>query len=237
MPSLPPGVTMFDMLAVLLLIVAWQLCGRLIERPPKSRPSVTVLMRGYRREWMEHVVRRDPRVFDAAIMTSLRESTAFFASTTMIAIGGGVALIGNIEWLREVAGQFDINRSAIEAWDAKILLALAIVARGFLGFVWSNRLHGYCAIVMASIPNEEDDPRTVIRVGQAAELNIAAARHFGAGVRSIYFALGSLGWLIGPWWLLLTTAIAVWWVVMREFASLSRQVMLQGDLPPDRLCF
>ena len=234
-PSLPPGVVAFDVFAVIVLLVAWQLCGWLIENPPRGRASVTVLMRGYRREWMEQVVRRDPRVFDASIMTSLRESTAFFASTTMIAIGGGVALIGNVEWLREVAGQFDLSRSAIDAWDIKILLTLSIVARGFLGFVWSNRLHGYCAIMMAAIPNESDDPRTMIRVRQTAELNIAAARHFEAGLRSIYFALGGLGWLIGPWWLVLTTAVAIWWVMLREFASRSRQVMLLGDLPPEML--
>lgn len=235
LPSLPPGVNAFDVFAVVFLVLAWQISGWLIENSPRSRPSVTVLMRGYRREWMEQVVRRDPRVFDATIITSLRESTAFFASTTMIAIGGGVALIGNVEWLRDVAGRFDISGSAIDAWDIKILLTLAIVARGFLSFVWSNRLHGYCAIMMAAIPNEPDDQRTGMRVRQAAELNIAASRHFGAGLRSIYFALGGLGWLIGPWWLVLTTGVAIWWVLMREFASMSRQVMLQGELPPEML--
>lgn len=232
---LPHGVTAFDAAAVLFLLLAWQVCGWLIENPPTARPSVTVLMRGYRREWMAQVVSRDPRVFDTITMGSLRESTAFFASTTMIAIGGGVALIGNVEWLRNLAGQLDVSRSAIEAWDLKILLALALVARAFLSFVWSNRLHGYCAIMLAAIPNDPADPRSDQRVRQAGDLNIAAARHFGAGLRTVYFALGALGWLIGPWWLVATTLVAIWWVMMREFASLSRQVMAEGGLPPDLL--
>lgn len=230
LPTLPPGLTAFDVAAVLVLLAAWQVCGWLIENPPARHPSVTVLMRGYRREWIAQVISRDPRVFDAITMGSLRESTAFFASTTMIAIGGGVALIGNVGWLRELAGQLDISRSAVEAWNIKLLLVVALVARAFLGFVWSNRLHGYCAILIAAIPNDASDPRCAARTRQAGDLNIAAARHFGAGLRTVYFALGALGWLIGAWWLLLTTAIAVWWVMMREFASHSRRVMLE-DAP------
>lgn len=227
LPQLPQSVSVLDVAAVLFLLVTWQLCGWLIESPPAWRPSVTALMRGYRREWMGQVVSRDPRVFDASIMASLRESTAFFASTTMIALGGGVALIGNVEWLHNVMGQFDVGSTAIEAWDVKIMLALVLVARAFLSFVWSNRLHGYCAIVMAAIPNDPADPRCALRVRQAAELNIAAARHFGAGLRTVYFSLGALGWLVGTWALLASTLVAIWWVMMREFASLSRRVMAQ----------
>lgn len=231
----PLGLGVLDLAAVAFLLAAWQFAGWVIENPPRARPSVSKLMRGFRREWMEQVVSRDPRVFDASILTSLRESTAFFASTSMIAIGGGVALIGNIEWLQELAEQLEVGRAAVRAWDVKILLALAIIARGFLSFVWSNRLHGYCAIVMAAIPNDPADPRCAPRTRQAAELNIAAARHFGAGLRSVQFSLGALGWLIGPWWLVATTCIALWWVFMREFASMSRRVMAEADFVPETL--
>ena len=235
LPGLPQGFGIYDAASVLFLLLAWQLSGWLIENPPAGRPSVTALMRGYRREWMAQVTSRDPRVFDAITMGSLRESTAFFASTAMIAIGGGVALIGNVEWLHDLADQFDVSASAVASWDVKILLALTLVARAFLSFVWSNRLHGYCAIMMATIPNDPDDPRCGLRIRQAADLNIAASRHFGAGLRTVYFSLGALGWLIGAWALVATTLVAIWWVIMREFASLSRQVMIEGNLPPDLL--
>ncbi|HRK32541.1 MAG TPA: hypothetical protein PLD59_15870, partial [Tepidisphaeraceae bacterium] len=38
--------------------------GWFTERPPAGRPSVSVLMTRYRREWMRHFVERDPRIFD-----------------------------------------------------------------------------------------------------------------------------------------------------------------------------
>ncbi len=52
-------------------------------------------MKEYRRDWMRQFVTRQPRIFDATMIDSLRQGTAFFASACMIAIGGGVALIGN----------------------------------------------------------------------------------------------------------------------------------------------
>ena len=60
---------------------------------------------------------------------------------------------------------------------------------------------------------------------QAAEVNITAARSFNRGLRSIYFALGALGWLLGPLALMITTLLAAGVMIRREFASHSREVM------------
>ena len=60
-------------------------------------------MAQYRREWMTQMVTRDPRIFDAQIISSLRQGTAFFASTSMLAIGGTLAMIGNGEKLSGIA--------------------------------------------------------------------------------------------------------------------------------------
>ena len=91
---LPLGLSAADVVALVLLALAWFGIGRLVERPPASRPSVSVLMKRYRREWMRQFLRRDPRIFDGNILTTLREGTSFFASACMIALGGGMALIG-----------------------------------------------------------------------------------------------------------------------------------------------
>ena len=64
------------------------------------------------------------------------------------------------------------------------------------------------------------------RAGQAAEINISAAKGFNRGLRSVYFALGSLGWLLGWPALLVGTAVTVAVLLRREFASHSRRVMI-----------
>ena len=89
------SVPALDLAMLGLLVVAWVVSGWVSEQPPKSRPSVSWLMEEYRRDWMRTFVTRQPRIFDATLIDSLRQGTAFFASACMIAIGGGVAVIGN----------------------------------------------------------------------------------------------------------------------------------------------
>ena len=79
----------FDVAAVCLLVGLWIVIGWAIEHSPRKHPSMSSLMAGFRREWMVQMVTREPRIFDAQIVSSLRQGTAFFASTCMIAIGGG----------------------------------------------------------------------------------------------------------------------------------------------------
>ncbi|MBU0781328.1 MAG: DUF599 domain-containing protein, partial [Alphaproteobacteria bacterium] len=94
-----------DLVALGLIVGLWILLGWLIEHPSARRPSVTVLVAQRRRDWMKVFVTRDPRIFDSQILASLRQGTSFFASTSLLAIGGVLALIGNTDPLRGVAAE------------------------------------------------------------------------------------------------------------------------------------
>lgn len=215
-----------DGIALGLLVLAWLTIGWIIERPNAKRPSVSVLMAYYRREWMKQFPTREPRIFDATILSSLREGTAFFASACLIALGGGLALIGNTERLLGVAEDFALDAPVI-IWEAKIFLILAFLANGFLKFLWANRLFGYCAVVMASAPNDQS-PLAYARSARAAEINIQAAKNFNRGLRAMYFALAAMAWLLGPVALILATILTLSILSRREFASHSRAVLLEG---------
>ncbi len=217
-----------DAVAVGFFLLAWVILGWVIEHPPVWRPSVSVLMADYRREWMRQFVTRQPRIFDANVIDNLRQSTAFFASAAMIAIGGGVALIGNSERLVGLAKDLTVPVPQLVI-EVKVMLVLLFVGNALLKFIWAHRLFGYCAILMAAVPNDPDDPQALHRAGQAAEVNIAAAKGFNRGMRSIYFALAALGWLLGGWGLILGTILTTGVMLRREFASVSREVILQRD--------
>lgn len=217
-----------DGLAVGFLLLNWLLIGWKIENPSTKNPSVSFLMEDYRREWMIQYITRQPRIFDATILSSLRTGTTFFASACMIGIGGGLALIGNQEQLLGLADDLSIASAPAIVWEVKILLVLLLLASAFLKFVWSHRLFGYAAVVMAAAPNDIDDPLALIRAKQSGEINISAARSYNRGLRAVYYALGCLAWMLGSWALIgatLATSFVLW---RREFASHSRVVLIDG---------
>ena len=218
-----------DYAALAGVFIAWLGLGWLIENAITSKPSVSQLMAQYRREWMVQMITRQPRIFDSQMISTLRQSTAFFASTSMIALGGALALIGNSERLSTVVEDLALTNVPSVVWEFKMLLPLFFLTNGFLKFVWSNRLFGYCSVLMAAVPNDVEDPRAPILAKKAAEINITAARSFNRGLRSLYFALASLAWIIGPIPLAVAAVITVTIVWRREFTSLSRRILLESD--------
>ncbi|GKY88241.1 DUF599 domain-containing protein [Sinisalibacter aestuarii] len=215
--------------AVALLLIGWGWIGWRIEHPTAARPSVSRIVAQYRRDWMVQMVTRQPRIFDSSVLATLREGTSFFASATMIAIGGGLALMGDPTRLAGLARDLGQSAAPDYVWEVKLVLSMLLLVSAFLKFVWSHRLFGYCAVVMASVPNEPEDPAALPRAAKAAEINITAARSFNRGLRSVYFAMAALAWLAGP--LALAGATAVTLVVLwrREFASQSRAALLMPD--------
>ncbi|WP_370212886.1 DUF599 domain-containing protein [Roseovarius sp.] len=217
-----------DQVAVALLLLGWQGMGFWIENSGGRHPSVSWLMADYRRAWMQTMLDRDPRIFDSQILAMLRQGTTFFASATMIAMGGCMALLGNTDKLITLADDLTFDRTPEIVWEIKIILLLGFLASAFFKFVWSNRLFAYCAVVMGTVPNDRNAPGGARRAAQAGELNITAARSFNRGLRAIYFALAAAAWLIGAEALIVGSVIVTVIVGRREFASQSRRILLSN---------
>lgn len=225
-----------DGLAVGATFLAWLGIGWRIEHPGAKRPSVTVLMGTYRRIWMHEMRHRENRIFDSQILMGLRQGTTFFASTTLLAIGGVLAVMGNISQLEGVAEGLTQNDQPAVVWQIKLMLPTVFLLIGFLKFVWASRVFGYCAVMISAVPNAASDPIGPTRADMAADLNIRAAANFNRGLRAMYFALGSLAWLVGPLALGGACVAVLWLLYTREFTSISREVLLREpnpDLPGD----
>lgn len=216
-----------DLAAVALLLAGFVALGWWIEHPGMRRPSVTVIMAERNRAWMREFVTRDPRIFDSQILGSLRQGTSFFASTNILAIGGVLALMGNVDPLRGLAAGVHISESPIVVWQIKLALVALFLGNAFLKFVWAHRVFGYSSVLMAAVPNDATDPMAYGRAAQAAELNIRAAVNFNRGLRSMYFALAALFWLAGSGFLIGASLVVFWVIWSREFASLPRKILLK----------
>ena len=236
MTGLPSELAVFtrvDAIGVAMLIAVWWGMTLLIEHAPRRFPSTSNLMADYRREWMVQFVSREPRIFDSQVIGQLRQGTSFFASASLIAIGGALALLGDLERVMGVAEDLTAGDQPILVWEVKILLIVVFLVNAFLKFVWSNRLFGYCAVMMGAVPNPRDHPAALTRAAKAAEINITAARGFNRGLRSLYCALAAAAWMLGAWALIAASLITALVLLRREFASTSRAVLMRPDVPPD----
>ena len=228
-PDVQAALTWADAAAMTLLCLSWGLTGWLSEHPFPRAPSVTVLMAEVRREWMREFLRRDNRIFDAQIVASLRQGTAFMASTSILAVGGVLALIGNVDPLSGLAAEIGQEEVSRLLWQLRLVPCALFLTHAFLKFIWANRVFGYCSVMMAAVPMDPADPRAAPRAARAAELNVRAALNFNRGLRSLYC---SLAWLAGPLVLVGAALVVTASLWRREFASVPRDILSEGAVVP-----
>lgn len=215
-----------DLAALVLLLAGWAGIGYRIEHSGKH-PSTHALIALYRERWMAELVKRDNRIMDANILATLRQGAAFFTSASMIGIGGLIALLGQADTLQSLAIDLSKDFAVPRAvWETKLILVVLVLASAFLKFVWSHRLFGYCAIMLAAVPMEPDHPDAVRYAEKSAKLNTYAARSFNRGLRAMYFALAALTWLLGAWAMIAATLVTLAVLYRREFNSQSRAALL-----------
>lgn len=220
--------TPLDFAALSVVICLWLAIGWRIEHSSPKHPSVSEIMAGYRREWMQQMITREPRIFDAQTVANLRQGTSFLASTSVIAIGGSLALIGNTETLAGLAQDLTLESHPEIVWEIKLIVLVLFLTNAFLKFIWSNRLFGYCSVLMAAMPNDPQDPKATQMASRAAEINITAARSFNRGLRALYFSLAVVAWIAGPLALFAAGIVTVVIIWRREFASQSRKILLDN---------
>ena len=220
-----PAFTLPDLLALAWFLGVWIAYSLLLERTAKGRRSLNALMNLYRDEWMERILARDVRIVDSQVTAALQNGTAFFASTSLIAVGGALTLLRSTEQAVSLVASlpFGIAPSP-ELWQLKIVGVAVIFVYAFFKFAWSYRLFNYLAIMVGAAPPpaEKDTAAAQAFAHRAARLCADAGRHFNRGQRAFFFALGYLGWFLGPLPLALTTTGVVIVMWRRQFASEAR---------------
>ena len=153
-----------------------------------AQGSLNVRMNAYRDIWMMRMLDRDVRIVDTQIMASLQNGTAFFASTSLIAIGGALTLMRSTDDLLAVASALPFGIETSRAlWEIKTVGLAVIFAYAFFKFAWSYRLFNYVAILIGAMPSHKDrnkpsaraptQPAPASCVRPRAVTSIAASAH------------------------------------------------------------
>jgi uncharacterized membrane protein len=142
--------TLPDLLALAWFIGVWLGYSLLIENTAKGRSGLNALMNLYRDEWMERLLAREMRMVDAQVTAALQNGTAFFASTSLIAIGGTLTLLRSTEQILTVVAALPFGVApSPELWELKMIGLAVIFVYAFFKFAWSYRLYNYFAIMVA----------------------------------------------------------------------------------------
>jgi uncharacterized membrane protein len=211
-----------DATAVGFFVLEWLVYAITLEHTAYGRDSLSARMNRYREVWIRRLLDRETRMVDMQIMTSLQNGTAFFASTSLLAIGGALALLRATNEAMAVLSALPIDLSPSPAlWEVKCVGLILIFIYAFFKFAWSYRLFNYVAILLGAMPpaSQRDTPEAEAHVMRTTLVFEAAGRHFNRGQRAFFFALGYLGWFVSPWVLFATTALVVIVTWRRQFAS------------------
>ena len=211
-----------DILAVSFFVIEWTVYAVTLEHTAYGRDSLSARMHDYREIWIRRLLDREARMVDTQIMASLQNGTAFFASTSLLAVGGALALLRATNEALPVLSALPVDLSPTPAlWEVKCFGLILIFVYAFFKFAWAYRLFNYVAILIGAMPPaaQRDTPEAEAHVIRMTRLFEAAGRHFNRGQRAFFFALGYLGWFVSPWVLFVTTGAVVIVTWRRQVAS------------------
>lgn len=224
------GLLFFDWIALAIFAACWLGYAIVVDRVPSIRErSVITAMDQHRRRWMIAMLARENRIADMAAIGNLMQSTSFLATTSIFILGGLVAMLGASDMGRKVVGALPYAAVPNEAaWEVKIALLLLIFVNAFFELTWALRQFNYSSILVGGIPVGPPDPGRIAQAEVAARVVNRAARHFNSGLRSYYFGLAALAWIIHPLALVAASLFVLRELHRREFRSAVREAVREG---------
>ena len=172
---------------------------------------------------------RDLRMVDTALVTTLTQSSVFFSSTTVLILGGLLALVGTSETMQAALGKLPgAVATSEQLWELKLLLLVSIFVYAFFKFTWSLRQFNFVGILVGAAPPREAAPEDDVWQ-RAGAMAVLAAEDFNQGLRAYYFAFAAIGWFVNPTVFIVASVVVVGILYVLEFRSNAVKVLGGGS--------
>src|SRR5581483_5734096 len=217
-----------DVVALAWFLSLWLGYARFAHVRGHRVASLMSVMGKYRQEWWMRIIERELRMIDTSIVANLANSATFFASTTLLILGGLLALLGTTAKVVEVVKGLPFNARATtsQMWELKIMLLLAIFVYAFFKFTWSLRQFNFSSVLIGAAPKvPERAEQELDYIHRAATLSSSASDSFNYGLRAYYFGLAALAWFLNAWLFIAATTWIVGVLYWREFRSETLKVL------------
>ncbi len=228
------GFSNLDLLALAFFAVSWIGYHYAVELGPHAARTLNMRMNLRRARWINEAAGREVRIVDTQVMGGLQNGTAFFASTSLIAIGGTLTLLNSTERVVAIFSDLPFVPVTLRSvWEMKVIGLTGVFGYAFFKFAWAYRLFNYCVILLGALPpfDSKDEKAMAHAVHETVEMNIAAGRHFNRGQRAFFFALAYLGWFLGPITFIGFTGAVLVAMYRRQYASDAARVFTYPSGP------
>jgi uncharacterized membrane protein len=215
---------LMDWLALLLFFAAWVGYAHWAKRRALHTWSILATTNRWRREWMLQACQRDNRMVDASVAQVLSASPSFFASTSILIIGGLLAALASSEKTSELVLELPFAaRTSMLVFDLKLVVLASIFVFAFFRFTWSIRQYSFGAILVGAAPPPEqfagDEAARAAFADRAGRVMGMAAETFNDGLRAYYLSFAAVAWFFSPWAFIAATVLVIWVLFRREFHS------------------
>jgi uncharacterized membrane protein len=232
--SLSSSLPWLDQVALIWFFICWFAYVWFAKQQKLTgKQSLLEVVNQQRILWMKQASLREQRNVDAFITSNLSTAPSFFASTTIIIIGGVLAMLASNETVADIFAEVAFSEPTTKLiFELKIFLLLGIFVFAFFRFSWSIRQYTFAAIALGAMPDYKEfhsggkctDSNYAKRAGHLFGL---AAEAFNAGIRAYYFAFAALCWFFSPLIFILASIAVVLVVYYREFKSEVLDVLTQ----------
>jgi uncharacterized membrane protein len=220
-----------DWLALAAFFAAWIGYAMFAKRRAAVQPSVLASTNRWRNQWMLQATQRENRIVDAAVIQTLSVSPSFFASTTILIIGGLLAILGTTDKASELVKEIPFAaRTTTLIFDLKLAFLTGVFVFAFFRFTWSLRQYTFGAILVGATPEHKalgDSPERAAFAERAGRVLGLAAETFNDGLRAYYFAFALVAWFVSPLAFMAATALVVFVLYRREFKSEVLRILRQ----------
>lgn len=227
------GFSITDVVAVAFFVTAWLGHYYIINRSPWRTRTITFHMNNMRVQWMEELLDRDPRMFDALVQNGFQQGVLFFASTSILIVGALLAGLGATEEAVDILTDLPFSTTTTRTvWEIKIMLITCIFVFSFFKFAWSYRQFNYVMIVAgaAPTPGSLSDEEHQNYAKKMAAMHALAALHFTTGLNAYFFALAAFAWFLNAWVFIVATIWITAVLFRRAFASKFVKILTDQNL-------
>ena len=226
------SLSLLDIAAAVWFTCVWFGQGWVTEKSPWSGRSVNHFINEARRHWVRQAAGRELRMVDTGIIAGLQNGTAFFASTSLIAIGGGFTLLNSADHAVGVVSAISLFTETDRAlFEYKVIGLLGMYAYAFFKFGWAYRMFNFGSILIGALPPPSfvGTPEMEKAIARATAIAIAAGTNFNRGLRAFFMSIGFLGCFLGPWALIASSTFIGLILLRRQFTSDSARIMRENS--------